>query len=99
MADVFVGADARPIAKEPPAADACCRVDGPEPPPGVGEQGSIIASRPEDHGRAITRRSTDRRPAATQGRFFHAGLDLTKLLRRLYGTYRASLRLEAGITA
>jgi hypothetical protein len=83
--DLFVGAGLGllQIPKDPPAANACCSVDHPEPDGQWENRRSIILDQPEDYGRAVTRCGTDRSPAATQQCFCHDGMDLSGLLRRL----------------
>src|SRR5687768_10712326 len=52
------------------------RIDGPKPhgPRKIGR--TVILLQPQDHGRAVTGRGVDRRPAAALGCSRHGGLDL-----------------------
>jgi hypothetical protein len=76
--DLFVraGLGALQISEQPPIDCSCPVISGPEPHGQRESRRCIICCQPEDHRRAITRCGADWRPAATQGRFCHRGMDL-----------------------
>jgi hypothetical protein len=66
-ADLPVRAKARGIAKDPPIADTCLRVDGPKPYGQRENRRIIVLNHPEDHRCTIPRCGADWGPAATHG--------------------------------
>ena len=81
--NVLIGAEPRQIAEDPPIADACRRVDGPERHGQRENRRVLVLGQPEDHRRTLPRCRADRRPIALLWMVSrHGRLDFTGPVRR-----------------